>query len=42
MQHKKKPHLEGIQEFRVTAYVKDLGLTTVPLMGTAVKNRQFN
>ena len=24
MQHKKKPHLAGIQEFGVTAYVKDL------------------
>ena len=24
MQHKKKPHLAGIQEFRVAAYVKDL------------------
>ena len=24
MQHKKKPHLAGIQEFRVTAYIKDL------------------
>ena len=24
MQHKKKPYLAGIQEFRVTAYVKDL------------------
>ena len=24
MQHKKKPHLAGIQEFRVAAYIKDL------------------
>ena len=24
MQHKKKPHLAGVQEFRVAAYVKDL------------------
>ena len=24
MQHKKKPHLAGIQEFGVAAYVKDL------------------
>ena len=24
MQHKMKPHLAGIQEFRVAAYVKDL------------------
>ena len=24
MQHKKKPHLAGIQEFRVAAYVKNL------------------
>ena len=24
MQHKKKPHLAGIQEFGVAAYIKDL------------------